>query len=115
ADLTFSGFSGLSTYGFVIASDTTIQTAIRTLSDIYDFSWCDTGSGFYFKKPLSDDSFAVDLALSAADIVDRDDPVQSNDEANLRTPSAVEMEYVSKEGVYVARPASPTMPTGILN
>lgn len=115
ADLTFYGFDGIFTYGFVIASDTTIQTAMRTLSDIYSFTWTDTGSGFVFKKPATGDLLVVDAAFTSSDIVERDQPVQSTDEADIRTPSAVELDYVSKEGFYNPRPCSFSMTTGVLN
>ena len=48
-------------------------------------------------------------------IVERDQPVMSQDEANIRTPSAVEMQYMSKEGPYKSRPTSFSMTTGVLN
>jgi hypothetical protein len=115
ADLTFEGFDGIQTYGFVIASDTTIQNVARSLSDIYGFTWCDTGSGFYFKKAAQDELFTIDAALDAVDIVERPQPVLSSDDADIRTPSSVEMEYVSKEGGYKSRPVSFNMTTGVLN
>jgi hypothetical protein len=114
-DLTFSGFSGLQTWGFVIASDSTIQSVVRAIADIYDFSWCDTGSGFYFKKAGQGELLSIDVALTGSDIVERPQPVQTSDEANIRTPSGVEMEYVSKEGIYKSRPTSFSMTTGVLN
>jgi hypothetical protein len=115
ADLTFSGFTGLTSYGFVIAADTTIQTVVRSIADIYGFSWCDTGSGFYFKKAGQGDALTVDAAMTSADIVERPQPVNSLDEGDIRTPSALEMEYQSKEGGYKSRPASFSMTTGVLN
>jgi hypothetical protein len=115
SDLTFSGFTGIQTWGFVIASDTTIQNAVRPLADTYGFSWADTGSGFYFKKAGQDGLLSVDMAFDASDIVERDQPVQTLDEANIRTPSAIEMEYQSKEGLYKPRPTSFSMTTGVLN
>jgi hypothetical protein len=114
-DLTFVGFGGLSTWGFVISADTTIQTVVRAISDIYGFAWCDTGSGFVFKKPGQGASLAIDAAFETADIVERDQPVMSQDEANIRTPSAVEMQYMSKEGPYKSRPTSFSMTIGVLN
>jgi hypothetical protein len=102
-------------YGFVIASDTTIQSAMRSLSDIYGFTWCDTGSGFFIKKAAQDEHFAIDAAIDAVDIVERPQPVLSSDDADIRTPSSVEMEYVSKEGGYKSRPVSFNMTTGVLN
>jgi len=106
---------GIASYGFVIASDTTIQNAVRSLSDIYGFSWCDTGSGFFFKKPGQDEFFTIDAVIDTVDIVERPQPVLSSDDADIRTPSAVEMEYVSKEGGYKSRPVSFNMTTGVLN
>ncbi len=114
-DLTFSGFGGLSTYGFVINADTNIQSAVSTVADIYDFYWCDTGSGFYFKKPATDLTLTIDATFSTDDIIEKDDPVVSSDEGDIRTPSTVELEYISKEGGYIARPASFSMTTGVLN
>jgi hypothetical protein len=114
-DLTFEGIAGRTSYGFVVASDTTVQAIGRSLSDIYDFSWCDTGAGFFFKKAGQDDLLSVDAAFDTPDIVERDQPVISQDEANIRTPSSVEMQYVSKEGQYKTRPVSFNMTTGVLN
>jgi hypothetical protein len=115
SDLSFSGFSGLSSYGYVIKSDTNIQAAVRSLADVYDFSFCDTGSGFVFKKPGRDDVVTIDTTFAAEDLVERPDgAVQSRDEASLRTPAHIEFEYVSKDARYQVRPASFTMPTGVL-
>lgn len=107
--------TGIASYGFVIASDTTIQNAVRSLSDIYGFTWCDTGSGFFFKKAAQDEHFTTDAEIHTVDIVERPQPVSSSDDADIRTPSSVEIEYVSKEGDYKSRPASFNMTTGVLN
>jgi hypothetical protein len=69
SELTFEGFSGLSGYGFVIASDTNVRTAVQSIADIYGFSFADIGSGFYFKKPGQDEAFAFDATLTTADLV----------------------------------------------
>jgi len=111
-----SAGSEIASYGFVIASDTTIQNVVRSLSDIYGFAWCDTGSGFFFKKAVQGELFTIDAALDTVDIVERGGgPVLSSDDADIRTPSSVEMEYVSKEGGYKSRPVSFNMTTGVLN
>lgn len=114
-DLTFEGFSGLSTYGFVIQSDTNVSQVIQAVQNIFDFSFCDTGSGFVFKKPGRDGLFAIDATLTEEDLVDRDGgSVKSRDEANIRIPAKVEIEYISKTN-YEVRPASFSMPTGVTN
>ncbi|BCH33117.1 hypothetical protein MesoLjLc_50470 [Mesorhizobium sp. L-8-10] len=116
SDLTFEGFTGTQTYGFVINSDTTVQNVLKGLSDVFDFTFCDTGSGFFFKKAGRDGSLSIDVALTTADLVERaGGAVQSRDEANLRTPAAVELEYVSKNSGYKPLSAPFSMPTGVLN
>jgi hypothetical protein len=109
----FDGFGALYGYGFVIAANATIQTSVNTLADIYDFTWCDTGSGFYFKKPGSGIEFSLDFQFTTDDIALRDPPVQSSDGADLSQPAAIEMQYISKEGDYKPRPASFSMPFGV--
>ncbi|RUU29772.1 phage tail protein [Mesorhizobium sp. M6A.T.Ce.TU.016.01.1.1] len=111
SELTFEGLSGLSGYGLGIYSNTNIRTVIQSVADIYGFSFADTGNGFYFKKPGRDASFALDAALTTADLVFGEDAaVNSKDEATIRTVSRVELEYISREQGYTSRPASFTMP-----
>lgn len=112
-ELTFEGFGGKSTYGFVIAANTTTQVAADTLASIYDFTWCDTGNGYFFKFPGEDEAFSVDIALTRDDLVFGEPAVPSEDGSDLGTPSAVEMNYISKEGHYRSRPASFSMPAGV--
>lgn len=111
-ELTFDGFGGLSAYGLVIASDTNVRTVLQSPSEIYGFTFADTGNGYYFKKPGRDTSFALDLALTTADLVFLgDEPsVKGEDEAEIRSVSRVELEYISREQNYTSRPASFTMP-----
>ncbi|PWJ88348.1 putative tail protein [Mesorhizobium loti] len=110
-ELTFEGFSGLSGYGFVIASDTNVRTALQSIADIYGFSFADIGSGFYFKKPGRDDAFALDAILTTADLVFAENSaIDSTDEASIRTTSRVELDYISREQGYNSRPASFQMP-----
>ncbi|RUU09759.1 hypothetical protein EOD08_34530, partial [Mesorhizobium sp. M6A.T.Ca.TU.002.02.2.1] len=78
---------------------------------MYGFSFADTGNGFYFKKPGRDDTFALDAALTTADLVFGDNSaIDTRDEATVRTVSRVELEYISKEQGYTSRPASFAMP-----
>lgn len=111
-ELTFDGFTGLSAYGFVIDQDTNVRTVLQSIADIYTFSFADTGSGFYFKKPGRDDNFSLDDILTTADIVfvDADGSVKSEDDASIRTVSRVELQYISKNQGYNSRPASFSMP-----
>jgi len=110
SELTFEGFSGITGYGFVIASDTNVRTAVQAIADIYSFSFADIGSGFYFKKPGQDDAFAYDATLTTADLVFGDkSAIDSSDEAAIRTTSRVELTYFSKTD-YNSRPASFQMP-----
>jgi hypothetical protein len=106
SELTFEGFSGLTGFGFVIASDTNVRTAVQAIADIYSFSFADIGSGFYFKKPGRDDAFALDAALTTDDLVFGDkSAIDTTDEASIRTTSRVELTYFSKTD-YNSRPAS---------
>lgn len=112
SELIFEGLGGHSGYGLGIYSNTNIRTVIQSVADIYGFSFADTGSGMYFKKPGRDATFALDAALTTADLVfSGDDPaVKSQDEATIRTVARVELEYISKEQGYTSRPASFAMP-----
>jgi hypothetical protein len=111
-ELTFSGFDGLTAYGFVIDQDTNVRTVLQSIADIYTFSFADTGNGFYFKKPGRDDNFLIDDAITTADLVyvDADGSVKSKDDATIRSVSRVELQYISKDQGYVSRPASFSMP-----
>ncbi|RVC47572.1 hypothetical protein EN781_00095 [Mesorhizobium sp. M4A.F.Ca.ET.090.04.2.1] len=112
SELTFDGLGGIAAYGFVIGSDTNVRTVLQSPSEIYGFTYADTGDGFYFKKPGQDTSFALDLALTTAELVfqDNDASVKSVDDAEIRSVSRVEVEYVSRDQGYESRPASFTMP-----
>ncbi|RWP84899.1 MAG: hypothetical protein EOR12_27090 [Mesorhizobium sp.] len=111
SELTFDGFGGLSGYGIVIDSDTNIRTILQSGADIYGYSFTDTGSGFYFKKPGRDDAFALDAVLTTSDLVFGDaSAIESTDEATIRSVSRVELDYRSKEQGYDSRPASFQMP-----
>lgn len=111
-ELTFDGFTGLTAYGFVIDQDTNVRTVLQSIADIYTFSFADTGSGFYFKKPGRDADFALDDTVTTADLVfvDQDGSVKSQDDASIRTVSRVELQYISKDQGYNSRPASFSMP-----
>jgi hypothetical protein len=110
-ELTFDGFTGLSAYGLVIDADTNIRTVLQSGADIYGYSFTDTGSGFYFKKPGRDDAFALDAVLTTSDLVFGDSSdIESTDEASIRSVSRVELDYRSKEQGYDSRPASFQMP-----
>lgn len=111
-ELTFDGFTGLTAYGFVIDQDTNVRTVLQAISDIYTFSFADTGNGFYFKKPGRDDDFSLDDAVTTADLVFGDtEAVKSGDDASIRTVSRVELQYISKNQGYNSRPASFSMPS----
>ncbi|TPL40704.1 phage tail protein [Mesorhizobium sp. B2-4-6] len=111
SELTFDGFAGLTAYGFAIVNDTNTRSIIQSLADIYGFAWCDTGSGLYFKKPGRDDTFSLDAALSTADLVfGENSAIETEDDADIRQVSRVELEYISKNQGYTSRPASFTMP-----
>ncbi|RWB66583.1 phage tail protein [Mesorhizobium sp.] len=112
SELTFDGFVGLTTYGLGIVSDTNVRTVLQSPSEIYGFTFADTGSGFYFKKPGQDASFALDKALTTADLVFQEDAaVKSLDDAEIRRVARVELEYISKDQAYESSaPASFTMP-----
>lgn len=114
-DLRFEGFSGLSSYGFTISSDTTFQTILQQIAEVYGYSFCDTGNGFYFRKAQQGDSFAVDVELGPGTIVDGGDgsSVNGSDQSDFATPIMTWFEYVSKENNYRSRPASFVMPTGV--
>jgi hypothetical protein len=111
-ELTFSGFDGLTAYGFVIDQDTNVRTVLQSIADIYTFSFADTGNGFYFKKPGRDDSFLLDDTLTTADLVfvESDGSVKSEDDATIRSVARVELQYISKDQGYNSRPASFSMP-----
>ncbi|RUM97920.1 hypothetical protein EET67_09910 [Pseudaminobacter arsenicus] len=110
-ELIFEGFSGLTVYGYVFHNDGPIRSAVQALADIYNFSFSDTGSGFYFKKAPTDGGFVADAALTLDDLVPgKDAAVETTDEADIRTPARLELEYISKEGGYQAMPVSFTMP-----
>jgi hypothetical protein len=110
-ELTFDGFAGLQAYGFVIDSDTNVRNVLQAIADIYGFTFADTGDGFYFKKAGQDTSFALDAALTTADLVFAGDAaIVTQDQAEIRSPARVELDYISKDQGYTSRPASFTMP-----
>jgi hypothetical protein len=111
-ELTFDGFVGLSAYGLGIVTDTNIRTVLQSPSEIYGFTFADTGNGFYFKKAGQDSSFAIDLALTTDNLVFLNEAaVKSVDDAEIRSVSRVELEYISKDQAYESSsPASFTMP-----
>ncbi|TGU44627.1 hypothetical protein EN788_22180 [Mesorhizobium sp. M2D.F.Ca.ET.145.01.1.1] len=111
SELTFDGFAGLQGYGFVIDSDTNVRNAVQAVADIYGFTFADTGNGFYFKKAGQDASFALDAALTTGDLVFAGDAaIVTQDEAEIRSPARVELDYISRDQGYTSRPASFTMP-----
>jgi hypothetical protein len=110
-ELTFDGNFVSPAYGYVIGSDTNIRTVLQNVADIYTFSFSDTGDGYYFKRPERDASFALDDAITTADLVFGDtEAVKSEDDATIRTVARVELDYISREQGYNSRPASFAMP-----
>lgn len=110
--ITFEGTSALTGYGLGILTNSNIRTVCQSIADIYGLAFADIGSGLYFKKPGKDASFALDAALTTADLVFGDDSaVESDDEATIRTVTRVELEYISKNQGYTSRPASFSMPS----
>jgi hypothetical protein len=108
----FEGFDGYSGYGVGILTNSNIRTVFQSIADIYGFRFSDTGDGFYFKKPGRDDAFSLDATLTTADLVfGQASAIESDDEATIRTPSRVELQYNSKDQGYETRPASFSMPS----
>ncbi|MGX9145948.1 phage tail protein [Mesorhizobium sp. 128a] len=111
--LTFDGdFVGRKGYGVGILTNSNIRTVIQSIADIFGFKFADTGDGMYFKLPDRDDAFTLDAVLTTADLVyGETSAVESQDEAEIRQVSRVELQYISKDQGYTQRPASFSMPS----
>lgn len=113
ADLEFDGLAGIMTYGFTIASDTTYQAVLNQLQEVYTFTYCDTGNGFYFKKAGTGTGLVIDVTLDDSNMVETDPPVKSTDQSDFSTPIMTWFEYVSKESGYKSRPVSFVMAANV--
>ncbi len=113
SELTFEGFDALTCYGFVIDQDTTGKAVLQSLADIYDFAFCDTGVGYFFKKPGQDGALTIDGTLTQADLAFvSGGSVTVSDQADIRTLSKLNFEFIAKANGYQTSLVSDDRPTG---
>lgn len=100
-DLTFEGFTDeMTLVGYTIAGDSTTRDILGSLADFYDFSFVETGTGYFFKKINKNGSISVDGSVEPEQLVQRDSSgsVTVQDRADLQTPTKLDFTYVSKDG-----------------
>lgn len=115
-DLTFDGLSVVGVPGFVIDRDTNASTPVSLLSQIFDFSFTDIGSGMYFQKAVRDLYFTPDAVIDY-DELERIDgkSIATQDEPDSRTPSTLILDYISIDSGYQRRQVSSIRPGGVFD
>lgn len=118
SQLTFEGFAVSemtdTLLGILIDRDTNIADVAKRLAQFFDFSFCDTGAGLYFRKATRGTDFVPDYVIDSGVVEGQDGAgtVVTADEPDGRVPFRLTFDYISADSGYQRAQKSSVMPGG---